>query len=145
MAVDKRFYRVIDANLNRLREALRVSEDVTRFVLDSRSLTREIKGIRHAVTKTIETIPQRKDKFLQARSVADDVGRPTHKMEFRRRDYSDLLYANLERAKESLRVLEEFLKLIDRRKSERFKSLRYRLYDVEKKAAERLASLRNTR
>lgn len=145
MALDRRFYRVVDANLNRLREALRVSEDITRFVLDSRPLTARLKAIRHAVTEIIESIPNFEKEFLMARSVERDVGRLTLKLEVKRRDFSDLLYANLERAKESLRVLEEFMKLIDKKKSESFKSLRYKLYGIEKKASARLASLRNSR
>jgi thiamine-phosphate pyrophosphorylase len=141
-AVDRKFYRAIDANLNRLREALRVSEDIARFVLDSPSLTRDLKETRHTISGLIRSIPGYAKKFISARSVSDDVGRPTPEFEISRRDCADLMSANLQRAKESLRVLEEFFKLIDTKKSQRFKTLRYKLYDIEKKAAKRMASLR---
>ncbi len=145
MAVDKRFYRVVDANLNRLQEALRVSEDITRYILDSAALVRSLKSARHAVSKLIESRPAIAKRLHPARSISTDVGRPTRKFEIKRRDYSDLLYANLERAKESLRVLEEFSKLIDKDLSEVFKSLRYKLYEIEKRSSKIMASLRYIR
>ena len=46
---DRGFNRIIDANLNRSREGLRVCEEVARFHLSSPQLTRELKSVRHAV------------------------------------------------------------------------------------------------
>ena len=133
---------MIDANLNRLREALRVSEDIARYILDSAPLCRGLKAVRHRATNIIESRPSLAKRFHPARSVSTDVGRPSCSFEIKRRDCSDLFRANLERAKESLRVLEEFFKLIDTRASEEFKTLRYKLYDIEKGSSRRLASLR---
>ncbi|MEN6495839.1 MAG: hypothetical protein ABFD16_16275, partial [Thermoguttaceae bacterium] len=39
--------RVLDAAWNRAREGLRVVEDYTRFVLDDRHLTEQLKQLRH--------------------------------------------------------------------------------------------------
>jgi hypothetical protein len=49
----------------------------------------------------------------------------------------DVFYANSQRAKESLRVLEEFAKLRDRRLAEDLKKLRYQVYALEKNVIER--------
>ncbi len=143
--MDKKFYRVIDANFNRVREALRVSEDVTRFVLDSGPLTRDLKSVRLAVSERLKSIPCYRKKIISARSADRDVGRPTLRLEAHRRNYDDILFANLERAKESLRVLEEFFKLVDKGSSEVFKGLRYTLYGIEKKLAKKVACLSRAR
>ena len=39
--------------------------------------------------------------------------------------------ANIKRAQESARVLEEILKLIDIKEAQRFKEIRYLLYEIE--------------
>src|SRR6059058_6219844 len=44
---DGRVLRLLDANANRAREALRVVEDYARFVLDDAGLSEELKGLRH--------------------------------------------------------------------------------------------------
>ena len=143
--MDRKFYRAIDANLNRVREALRVAEDVARFLLDSPTLTRGLKTIRHGVSDCIRTLPRYRSEIIVSRAPDTDVGRPTLACELKRRDAADILFANIERAKESLRVLEEFFKIVDGERAERFKGLRYELYAIEKKAACRLASLRGRR
>ncbi|MCX5667705.1 MAG: hypothetical protein NTY34_05295 [Candidatus Omnitrophica bacterium] len=55
-----------------------------------------------------------------------------------RLDYSDIFSANIERTKESLRVLEEFFKLFDKGSSARFTKLRFKVYEIEKKALSHL-------
>ena len=42
-------FRILDANLNRTREALRVVEEYARFVLDSSALSETAKAMRHAL------------------------------------------------------------------------------------------------
>ena len=143
--MDKRLYRVIDANLNRAREAIRVSEDTVRFILDSAPLTRELKAIRHGIASLITTMPNYKSEVIAMREASSDVGRSTSLSERKRRDCADIVVANLERAKEALRVLEEFFKLFDTKKAEGFKSLRYSLYAVEKKIAARMVALSRAR
>ena len=49
-----------------------------------------------------------------------------------RESLQDLQIANLKRAQESSRVLEECFKLIDFEISELFKVIRYELYELEK-------------
>lgn len=128
----KAIYRIIDANTNRLKEGLRVSEEIARFVLDSRSLTSEFKRIRHRIDGILKYLP--KDlKLLKERASLKDVGRKIHIHELKRNDYRDIFFANIQRVKESLRVLEEFTKLINRNIAVKFKILRYDIYELEKK------------
>ena len=56
------------------------------------------------------------------------------KSEMSRITCSDIFSANIQRAKESLRALEEFFKLIDKKDSAKFTGLRFKVYEIEKKA-----------
>lgn len=130
--VNQKIYRIIDANLNRSREGLRVCEEIARFVLDDRRLTEEFKGLRHRITDCIKFYPARLQDIVSARDSGMDVGRGRQPMERRRKDWKGISLANMERVKESLRALEEFSKLIDNRIADRFKRLRFKAYEAEK-------------
>jgi thiamine-phosphate pyrophosphorylase len=125
-------YRALDANCNRAREGFRVAEDVARFVLnDSRLLTR-LKKMRHEVTATEKSLFKSQQLRTMARDVEKDLGRKTsEKREKARANPHELLKANLKRAQEALRSLEEFSKLLRHPASNRFKRLRYECYKVE--------------
>ncbi len=143
-AKDKNINRIIDANANRLKEGLRVCEEIARFILESRSLTRELKRIRHridAITRKKLT----KLELLKARDSGSDIGRMIYGNELKRNSLSDIFFANLQRCKESLRVLEEFSKLKDKVSARSFKNLRYAIYEVEKKSAKTIANLSDLR
>ena len=141
-AVRDKVYRIIDANFNRSREGLRVCEEVARFAIDSPELTRGIKSIRDAVSGAARRFEKERGPLTAGRDSAGDVGRAS-KMAggLSRRSIADVFAANMERAKESLRVLEEFYKLIDMRASRRFSRLRFAAYDIEKKAQGRIVTL----
>jgi hypothetical protein len=47
--------------------------------------------------------------------------------------FNDVLFANLKRAEEAARVLEEIIKINNRKRSGLFKQVRFALYDFEKK------------
>ena len=128
--------RVIDANFNRAKEGLRVCEDTARFIIDDKVLTSGYKGVRHELTAAAESFGLK--VIVCSRDVAGDVGRPTTSSESKRGNIADIFYANTQRVKESLRVLEEFAKLNSPSLAERFKALRYKVYGLEKKALERL-------
>ena len=64
--------RILDANINRAREALRVMEDYARFVLDDATGCEALKGIRHGLADIVRQLPQ--DALLQARNTPGDVG-----------------------------------------------------------------------
>ena len=125
MTSEERLYRVIDANLNRLKEGLRVVEDVRRYGFDDLALAKKIKNLRHKAK-----IPQR--EFLKFRDAVNDVLKRSLKEEQIRLNLDDLQTANIKRAQESARVLEECFKLIDVKISEIFKAVRYELYEIEK-------------
>lgn len=136
MATGTRFYellqpqrgilgRVIDANLNRLKEGLRVVEDICRYGYDDADMSSKIKHLRHKAK--IDQSP-----YLEFRSVNTDVLKTSLELELDRSDLASVMIANLKRSEESARVLEECFKLFDTTLSELFKSIRYELYDIEK-------------
>lgn len=119
-------FRVIDANLNRLKEGIRVIEDVARYIHNNKELASDLKNLRH--TCRINALEQ----LLTSRDSVNDVLRPTVSTELEREDIRGIVLANYKRAQESARVLEEMCKVIDPALSETFKSVRYRLYTLEK-------------
>ncbi|MBF0619244.1 MAG: thiamine-phosphate pyrophosphorylase [Candidatus Omnitrophica bacterium] len=133
---NKAFSRVIDANFNRAKEGFRVCEDVCRYVLDDAKATARWKRARHGLNDAVATFGLR--DIVSARDIVGDVGRSTIAAESKRRDVADIFYANAQRIKESLRVLEEFSKLKDVQAAEALKCLRYEIYDLEKNALKSL-------
>ncbi|MEK6658065.1 MAG: thiamine-phosphate pyrophosphorylase [Campylobacterota bacterium] len=119
-------FRVIDANLNRLREGIRVVEDIVRYRDNNKELAQKLKLLRHK-TKIKETL-----EILKERDSVNDVLRSTIKSELNRSDISSIIIANFKRAEESARVLEELYKLCSVEYSENFKYIRYELYTLEK-------------
>jgi thiamine-phosphate pyrophosphorylase len=134
-------YRVFDANINRAREGLRVGEEVARFILCDENLTKKLKGIRHQVTKIIQSLKIDTKKLLAIRDVKKDVGARTYpRSEGKRKSYQDIVTSNMKRVEESLRVLEEFTKKINPSAGARFKRLRFQAYDLERELLEKLES-----
>lgn len=119
-------FRVIDANLNRLKEGIRVIEDIARYLQNDKSLSTKLKTLRHQ--SRIDDIRP----LLESRDSENDVLRPTIKSEMKRESLEDILIANYKRAQESSRVLEEMYKIIQPELSETFKTIRYSLYTLEK-------------
>ncbi|HOU36228.1 MAG TPA: thiamine-phosphate pyrophosphorylase [Candidatus Omnitrophota bacterium] len=133
-------YRIIDANTNRLKEGLRVCEEIFRFIVEDRRITRLLKGIRHQADVLAAALACR-NRRLAARNSARDTGRSLHtRPELKRSGVSDLFAANIQRVKESIRVLEEFSKLTDTKCALGFKELRYRVYEIEQRAAKAIGS-----
>jgi len=131
MAVmDPRVARILDANLNRAREALRVMEDYARFALDDRAGSESVKRLRHALADCAGTLPA--DALLTARDTPGDVGtRITTESERRRADARAVCTAAAKRLPEALRTLEEYAKTQDPQLAGRFEALRYRAYELE--------------
>jgi len=133
----EKLYRILDANINRAMEGLRVVEEIARFILEDKKLTLEIKKLRGSIKTAVSKLP--KKKLIKARKALSDVGAKTHtKSELKRKRYKDIFKANIKRAQEALRSLEEFLKLIDAKSSKKFKEMRFRSYEIEKKVSARL-------
>lgn len=130
----KFIYRVIDANFNRAREGLRVCEEFVRFFSNDKKLTRGFKGLRSRLSRLGDaSLPDKKSLF-SARDVERDVGRRPFSFERKRSGPRDIFWANLQRSKEALRVLEEFSKLGKAQISDGFRRIRYRLYEIEKES-----------
>ncbi len=118
--------RLIDANLNRLKEGIRVVEDITRYVQNDTKLTPRLKTLRHKLQKAYSS-----DRLIH-RDIENDIQKKSISSELSRNSIDDLVIANFSRAQESSRVLEESFKLTDATLSELFKSVRYELYALEK-------------
>lgn len=130
----KKALRLIDANFNRLKEGLRVSEDILRFMYDDRVLTTSFKKLRHDCSKVLLEFPVSYRILVESRSAHYDVGKNSFVGEKKKPRWKDLFTSNLKRAEESLRVLEEASKVIAPTKSRRFQFLRFKLYELEKRA-----------
>jgi thiamine-phosphate pyrophosphorylase len=141
LKVDNRIFRIIDANLNRLKEGLRVCEDIARFIINDSSLTEGYKKIRHRASQLLNESSVNFKKIIHSRDIVSDVGRRSHRLELRRKDVLSIFFANTQRAKESMRVIEEFNKLINKDLARKFKNLRYKLYELEKKAIKKIETL----
>lgn len=124
--IDQGLARVIDANLNRLKEGIRVIEDIARYANNNKELSSKLKTLRHMAK--IDDLTA----LLASRDAVNDVLRPTRASELERADLNGIIIANYKRAQESSRVLEETYKVIDPELAERFKQIRYELYSLEK-------------
>ena len=139
----KTINRIIDANINRAKEGLRVCEEITRFVLNSRKFTQELKKIRHAIDSIVKQFSS--VDLLEVRSSLKDDGRTIYANELKRKNLQDIFFLFFQRVKESIRVLEEFAKLESWGLAVKFKRIRYDIYYIEKKVAKKVLSLRNLR
>ena len=135
MVKDNGLYRILDANLNRAKEGLRVCEDICRYGWDNTILTRSYKDVRHALTAACAALSL--DKALYARDITADVGKPTTASESKWRDLEAVFGANSQRVKESLRTIEEVAKILDAGVAQKVKALRYKAYALEQKANSR--------
>ncbi len=106
--------RLIDANLNRLREGIRVVEDIFRYIYDDKITASKLKELRHQ-----SRIDNYKD-LLQSRDIKNDVLKKSTNSEQNRKNLESILIANFKRAQESARVLEEFCKLVSSKDSKNF-------------------------
>ena len=140
--MNKRVYRVIDANFNRAREGLRVCEEFARFFLNDKVLTENAKKIRNRIGKLYGRLSGKKGLLISARNVASDVGKIGFHFERDRSAVTDVFWANIQRSKEALRVLEEFIKLDNTEISDKFRILRFHAYDLEKKVFKKLKGLK---
>lgn len=118
--------RILDANLDRAREGLRVVEEWCRFGLNDAHLTDECKHLRQ------ELATWHTHELRAARDTAADPGTDlSHPREEQRGDLQALLQANFARVEEALRVLEEYGKLYNPEMGAAVKQLRYRVYTLD--------------
>jgi thiamine-phosphate pyrophosphorylase len=125
-SVQSALYRILDANLDRAREGLRIVEEWCRFGLEDGALTEECKNLRQAIAGW------HSPKIRAARDTPTDPGTVlTHPQEAERSNIQQVLVANLSRVQEALRVLEEYGKIHSSQMGEAFKQMRYRVYTLE--------------
>ena len=128
-------FRMMDANANRGREALRVLEDCARFALDDAMLAGEAKSIRHAVGAALAS-PEWAGRMIASRDTPEDVGRAiTGAMEHQRSHLGAIAAAAGKRLSEALRSIEECCKALDggADAARTIEAARYRGYDLEKR------------
>lgn len=123
---DQAVYRILDANLDRSREGLRIIEEWCRFGLNHSAYTDQLKHLR-------QTLAQWHTPDLRlARDTPNDPGTHlTHPQEAERTSLQDVLQANFCRLQESLRVLEEYGKLYRTEFALACKAMRYEVYTLE--------------
>jgi thiamine-phosphate pyrophosphorylase len=122
--------RIIDANINRCAEGIRVIEEIARFAVGDEQLTRAVKDLRHEVRGLSGLFTPDTTRFRD--SAGDVGGRFSTPSEERRESLAGTARANFFRVEEGLRVIEEFAKLGYPEGSRRAKSLRFRVYEMEK-------------
>ncbi|BAZ30253.1 thiamine-phosphate pyrophosphorylase [Cylindrospermum sp. NIES-4074] len=119
-------YRILDANLDRAREGLRIIEEWCRFGLNNAQSAGECKELRQEVGSWHTA------ELRAARDTPGDLGTDlSHPQEEQRASITSLLQANFCRVQEALRVLEEYGKLYHPNMGKAFKQMRYRVYTLE--------------
>jgi thiamine-phosphate pyrophosphorylase len=123
--------RIIDANLNRAGEGIRVLEEFARMSLNDTRLTQRLKNVRHSV---LVTDTQLQARLVEARDPGHDIGAGMKAPgQDEQADAGSIIVANARRAQESLRVLEESAKAYDMGvDTDIYKKARFELYDIEK-------------
>ncbi|WP_068820014.1 thiamine phosphate synthase [Phormidesmis priestleyi] len=119
-------YRILDANLDRTREGLRVVEEWCRFGLNDAQLTQQCKHLRQ------ELALWHTPELRAARNTPDDPGTElTHSQEEKRDSIEHVLQVNFCRIQEALRVLEEYGKVYSTEMAATVKQMRYQVYTLE--------------
>jgi len=129
--MERTIYRIIDANFNRAREALRTIEEFCRFTLDSAPLTGRTKQLRHQLSSAVAKLDA--GRLLAARDTQKDVGiGQKTEQQLLRSDLKDCLTAACKKLPEALRVLAETTQPLNTSVSEKLENLRYAAYTLEK-------------
>ncbi|HEY98153.1 MAG TPA: thiamine phosphate synthase [Dehalococcoidia bacterium] len=130
--------RIIDANLNRIGEGLRVLEEVARLSLNDTGLTQQLKDMRHGITRVGDEFQL---KLINARDANGDVGADMLVAgEAKPRNTKDTIIANARRIQESLRVLEEIARVPDLKlDTAKYRNARFTLYTVEKELLQKIS------
>ncbi|MEM6254454.1 MAG: thiamine phosphate synthase [Cyanobacteria bacterium P01_D01_bin.156] len=119
-------YRILDANLDRAREGLRILEEWCRFGLNDAGLTEKIKHFRQTLGSWHSSL------IRQSRDTPGDPGTAlSHPQEEQRDTLQTVVQVNCCRVQEALRVLEEYGKLYSLEMASGAKQMRYQLYTLE--------------
>ncbi len=123
---DLRIYQIIDANLDRAREGLRVLEDWARFGLGKEKYVEKIKNFRQILGKNHLEV------YKQSRNYIEDKCKGlTHQEQFNRKTSKQIISSNSARVQEALRVIEEFSRMQNHELSKIASEIRYEIYAIE--------------
>ncbi|KGF96640.1 Thiamin-phosphate pyrophosphorylase [Prochlorococcus marinus str. MIT 9201] len=123
---DLRIYQIIDANLDRAREGLRVLEDWSRFGLGKDKYVKRFKNFRQILGKNHLEV------YKQSRNHVEDKCKGlTHKEQINRKTAEQIISSNSGRVQEALRVIEEFSRLHNHELSKIASEIRYEIYTIE--------------
>jgi len=123
---DLRIYQIIDANLDRAREGLRVLEDWARFGLGQEKYVARIKHFRQILGKNHLEV------YKQSRNYIEDKCKGlTHQEQINRKNSDQIVSSNSSRVQEALRVIEEFSRLHNHELSKIASEIRYEIYTIE--------------
>jgi thiamine-phosphate pyrophosphorylase len=140
--------RILDANLNRATEGLRVIEEYARFALDDSGLSERCKSLRHRLILTLQAGKSGMD-FLSARDTDGDVGcQIGTSTEYQRSSMVDVVQASFPRVQQALRSIEEYGKTLDPDLAREVEALRYETYTLQRqmlRSTSRTAQLQGAR
>lgn len=128
--------RIIDANYNRAREGLRVCEDLMRFLFQDKENAEKLKKLRRSLSKLMDEFELR--QLVGARDVIADELKFKDMKDGQKVHIGILLRRNFQRVTEALRVLEEVCLLLKPGLRKKFMRLRFKLYEIEEGAYERI-------
>ena len=134
--MDRSRQRLLDADFNRAREALRLVEDYARFILNDTRLSQAAKQLRHDLCQYIGELSA--EQLIACRDIVDDVGTEiSTETELSRPDSFSVLQAACRRLTEAIRCLEEYSKIDSPELAGKIESLRYSAYQLEKQIISR--------
>ena len=123
---DLRIFQIIDANLDRAREGLRVLEDWARFGLGKNDCVIKIKNFRQILGK------HHLEVYKQSRNyVEDECKGLIHQEQKNRKTPEQIISSNSARVQEALRVIEEFSRHNNHELSKIASEIRYEIYALE--------------
>ena len=123
---DVRIAQIIDANLDRAREGLRVLEDWARFALGRKDLVKSIKNFRQNLGKHHLKVYKESRNFIK-----DECTGLSHPAQFNRNNPNSIISSNAARVQEALRVIEEFSRDHNQNLCEISSEIRYEIYNLE--------------
>jgi len=126
------YIRILDANLNRVSEGIRVIEDIFRFRYENSDVNESLRHIRHCVRDSSRMLTP---LLLNNRQADSDPGVSIsmNSQIDQRTNHNDMLLANFKRVQEGLRTIEETLKSMEKYEiAKQYERIRFQTYTIEK-------------
>jgi hypothetical protein len=139
LTTNRSVFRILDANINRMREGLRVIEEYFRFIQNDTELSITLKGLRHKIID-IELQLGRNNLIFNRDTSTDCFSNENRPEEMHRSSIEDVVCAGFKRSQEAARVIEEYSKIAEKPDASEFaKQIRFSLYNLEKTTLEKFA------